>query len=385
MRHVISGARIFDGQQMLNEHSVVIDGSHIHQLVADKEVDPALPQVKLNGGTLAPGFIDLQVNGGGGLLFNNAPEPDTISRILDAHRSKGVTALLPTMVSDTREVLQKGINAVKTLRSQHAEGIIGIHIEGPFFNPDRRGVHHQDLIRPLDQEDIDWLCSHSDIPIMLTLAPEKTQPGQIKSLCDADIIVCAGHTDALAADITRALHEGLKGFTHLFNAMRPMSGREPGVVGSALADSHSWCGIIADNHHVHPTSIQVAHQAKAEGKLYLVSDSMATIAAKEKSFTLYGETITEQDGRLLNSEGKLAGSAIGMIDAVRICHQSVGLPLNECLKMASLYPAQFMQLDTQRGSIRPGYRADLVHFSDDFQVSHTWLAGGQKKHHEDNS
>ncbi len=385
MKYAISGARIFDGIRMLDQHSVIVEGARICQLVADADLDPSLSRVELKGGTLAPGFIDLQVNGGGGLLFNNAPEPDTVVQILNAHRSMGVTALLPTLVSDSREKLQAGIDAVKNLLSTATEGILGIHIEGPFFNPARRGVHDPDCIRPLNQDDQRWLCNNSDIPMMVTLAPEQTQAGQIKSLSDAGIIVCAGHTDALAEDIEQALAEGLKGFTHLFNAMRPMASREPGVVGSALADRNSWCGIIVDNHHVHPSTVLVAHRAKAAGKLYLVSDAMATIGSEDKSFKLYNETITEEDGRLLNSEGKLAGSAIGMIDAVRISHQSVGLPLEECLKMASLYPAQFMQLDDQRGSIQQGYRADLVHFNDDFHVCNTWLAGSQQQYCEDES
>jgi len=380
MPQVITGAKLFDGETLLNQHSLLIDHRKILDIIPDADVDTALPSISLNGGILAPGFIDLQVNGGGGVLFNNAPTVDTLTTMLTAHRSKGVTALLPTVVSDTLDVQQAGIDSVQSAISQSIEGIIGIHIEGPFFNSKRRGVHNEGHLRRLTQDDIDWLKKYSQLPVMITLAPEQTAPGQIKALAEAGITVCAGHTDACAGDIDRALKEGLKGFTHLFNAMRPMTGREPGVVGSALADAMSYCGIIVDGHHVHPSSILVAHNAKANGKLYLVSDAMATIGSKDKSFQLYGETIREQDGCLLNSEGKLAGSAIGMIDAVRIAHQSVGLSLEECLRMASLYPARFMQLDQQRGRIAPDYRADLVHFDDDFQVTQTWLAGDHIKH-----
>jgi N-acetylglucosamine-6-phosphate deacetylase len=215
---------------------------------------------------------------------------------------------------------------------------------------------------------------------MLTLAPEQVRPGQIKTLVDAGLVVCAGHTDAHFEQVQRALAEGLSGFTHLYNAMRPSTGREPGVVGAALADSNSWCGIIIDQHHVHAACARIAYAAKPRGKMYLVSDAMSTVGAAQKSFEIYGETIAEQNGCLVNSEGRLAGSAIGMIDAVRLNTEWVGVPLAESLRMAALYPAQFMQLDQHLGRIAPGYRADLVHFSAAYKVAHSWVAGAVRAH-----
>jgi N-acetylglucosamine-6-phosphate deacetylase len=383
MKHVISGATIFDGKQTLINHSVIVENDLVLDIVADNQVDTTLPTTELKGGTIAPGFLDLQVNGGGGLLFNNSPTPETLIKMLEAHRSKGTCALLPTLVSDTREVMSAGIGAVRTLINNKTPGFLGIHIEGPFFNLQRRGVHNKDQIRKLTQQDIDWLCSNNDIPIMLTLAPEQTEAGQIKALTAAGIIVCAGHTDALAVDIENALAEGLQGFTHLFNAMRPMNSREPGVVGTALANNDSYCGIIVDGHHVHPSSVLVAHKAKSKGKLYLVSDAMATIGSHNKSFALYGETIHEQNGCLLNSDNVLAGSAIGLIDAVKTAHLSVGLALEECLNMASLYPAQFMKLDKQYGHISKGFKANLVHFDDTFTITTSWVNGKPLFHSEE--
>ncbi|WP_101758292.1 N-acetylglucosamine-6-phosphate deacetylase [Oceanicoccus sp. KOV_DT_Chl] len=380
MKHVITGATIFDGQQMLSQHSLVLENQRIHSIISNEQIDSSLTSTQLRGGTLSAGFIDLQVNGGGGLLLNNAATPNTIKTMLKAHRSKGVCAMLPTVITDTRAITAAAIDAVRTLRQQQYPGVLGLHIEGPFFNPQRRGVHQQDHIRKLSTEDIDWLCNQADIPIMLTLAPEQTEAGQIKALSEAGIIVCAGHTDALAADIERAFAEGLQGFTHLFNAMRPMSSREPGVVGAALADNDSYCGIIVDGHHNHPSTVLVAHKAKAAGHLYLVSDAMATIGSDNKTFELYGETITEKEGCLFNSENRLAGSAIGLIDAVKISHQTVGLPLDECLKMASLYPARFIQQQQHFGHISSGLNANLVHFDDDFQVTHSWVNGDMESH-----
>ncbi len=375
MKQIISGARIFDGEKLLSDYAVILKDSLIEALIPQEQVDSSLAHHRLDGGILAPGFIDLQVNGGGGLLFNNAPHNETLTAIANGHRSKGVCALLPTLISDTRGVLDAGIKAVKAAMADTNSGVLGLHIEGPFFNPQRRGVHNEQTIRPLSNEDVDWLCSHSDIPLMLTLAPEQTKPGQIKTLTETGIIVCAGHTDATSIQIENALAEGLQGFTHLFNAMRPMDSREPGVVGAALADNTSYCGIIVDGHHVHPSSVLVAHKAKAAGRLYLVSDAMATVGSNEKSFELYGETIKEQDGCLLNSEGRLAGSAIGLIDAVKTAHLHVGLSLEESLRMASLYPAEFMKIAQHYGRIKQGHSANLVHFTKDFEVTATWLKG----------
>lgn len=385
MQTILSGARIFDGRQFLDDHCVVVKSGQIESIqpiqeICSKQLDT---HIKLEGGILAPGFIDLQVNGGGGILFNNAPDTNTALTMMNAHRTKGVCGIFPTLISDSTATIDAGVNAIRSLIEKNAPGILGVHIEGPFFNMSRRGVHNQQYIRKVRQQDVQWLISIADIPTLLTLAPECTEPGQIRELNNAGIIVCAGHTDAHAHEVKNALDEGLKGFTHLFNAMRPMTSREPGVVGAALADENSYCGIIVDNHHVHPTSVLVAHKAKSQGKLYLVSDAMATIGSAQKEFQLYGETIAEKDGCLVNSEGKLAGSAIGLIDAVKLAHQSVGLSLEECLRMASLYPARFIQQDHQRGRIETGYQADLVHFDDDFNVLNTWISGGHQSHQKD--
>lgn len=379
MKQAITGASVFDGESMLHQHTVIVEGTSIIDLIPDADLDATIVQHKLDGGIIAPGFIDLQVNGGGGVLLNNDPSEQSIKTILKAHREKGTTSLLPTILSDDQSTLDQAINTVSILLRQKLPGILGIHIEGPFFSLEKRGVHAAAKIRPLLDQDVQWLVSKGNIPIMLTLAPEKTTHGQIKILQEAGITVCAGHSDALSEDIDEALDQGLAGFTHLFNAMRGMESREPGVVGAALADNDSYCSIIADGHHVHPNMIKIAYTAKAQGKLYLVSDAMATVGG-DQDFKLYGETISEQQGRLINSEGKLAGSAIGLIDAVRISHQLVGLPLEECLKMASLYPAQFIGADKMFGRIQSGFTANLVHFDENFCVQHTWLDGCLAQH-----
>jgi N-acetylglucosamine-6-phosphate deacetylase len=383
MKHALIGARVFTGDTFLENHALVISGETIEALVPIAELNSSISVVTFSGGTIAPGFIDLQVNGGGGAFFSQDPSIHTIQTMLDAHRKTGTTSMLPTLISETREVHQAGVNAIVSALASGIKGVMGIHIEGPFFNTARRGAHHQDFIRAMTQADVDWLidCEKKIHPkkLMLTLAPEGLVQSEIKQLASAGIVVCAGHTDADYDEIITALKQGLAGFTHLYNAMRPSTAREPGVVGAALEDANSWCGIIIDGHHVHAANARIAYATKPKGKMYLVTDAMATVGSTEKSFQLYDETVYERDNQLVNTEGRLAGSAIGMIDAVRLNTEWVGVELCESLRMASLYPAQFMKVDSYLGYIRAGYRADLVHFSDDYQVMRTWVAGESRE------
>lgn len=384
MKQALVGARIFTGEEFLDDYALVLAGEKIDALLPRAQLDSSIPQTLLVGGVLAAGFIDLQVNGGGGAFFTNDTSVSAIQTILDGHRPTGTTSLLPTLISDTREVHQAGVKAVADAVAAGMKGVLGVHVEGPFFDMARRGAHNERYIRAMEQADIDWLVAsvkaQHDFKVMLTLAPEHAAPGQIKQLTSAGVVICAGHTDAHYESVVNALKEGLSGFTHLYNAMRPTTGREPGVVGAALEDANSWCGIIIDTYHVHAASARIAYSAKPKGKMYLVTDAMSTVGSPEKSFQIYGETIYEKDGCLVNAEGRLAGSAIGMIDAVRLNTTWVGVELAESLRMASLYPAQFMQVDDYLGRIASGYRADLVHFTDDYRVTHTWVAGDLRSH-----
>lgn len=384
MKQALVGACIFTGEEFLDDYALVLAGEKIDALLPRAQLDSSIPQTLLVGGVLAAGFIDLQVNGGGGAFFTNDTSVSAIQTILDGHRPTGTTSLLPTLISDTREVHQAGVKAVADAVAAGMKGVLGVHVEGPFFDMARRGAHNERYIRAMEQADIDWLVAsvkgQHDFKVMLTLAPEHAAPGQIKQLTSAGVVICAGHTDAHYESVVSALKEGLSGFTHLYNAMRPTTGREPGVVGAALEDANSWCGIIIDTYHVHAASARIAYSAKPKGKMYLVTDAMSTVGSPEKSFQIYGETIYEKDGCLVNAEGRLAGSAIGMIDAVRLNTTWVGVELAESLRMASLYPAQFMQVDDYLGRIANGYRADLVHFTDDYRVTHTWVAGDLQVH-----
>ncbi|MDO3382955.1 N-acetylglucosamine-6-phosphate deacetylase [Gilvimarinus algae] len=383
MKQALTGARIFTGDQFLDNKALIIGGSAIIAVSENDNVVRDFPDaqlVELDGGILAPGFIDLQVNGGGGAFFTNDTSVSALQTMLDGHRPTGTTGMLPTLISDTRQTHQAGVKAVADAVAQGMSGVLGIHIEGPFFDMEKRGAHNAKYIRDIEGDDLDWLTHLDATRVMLTLAPEHTQPGQVRQLVEAGIIVCGGHTNAHYEQVMAAIDEGLSGFTHLYNAMRPQTGREPGVVGAALDSADTWCGIICDNHHVHPASVRVAISAKPRGKVYLVTDAMSTVGSEQKSFTIYGEEIFEKDGALVNAEGRLAGSAIGMIDAVRIAHRDVGLALDECLRMASLYPAEYLGLADTLGRIDEQCRADLVHFTEDFAVTATWVAGDFKQH-----
>jgi N-acetylglucosamine-6-phosphate deacetylase len=373
----ITAPTVFDGEGFLQNHCVIVQGETVAQVIPAVECPAELDKLVLESGTLAPGFIDLQVNGGGGLMFNNAPTSATLDIMLTAHRASGSTSILPTVMSDTPAVQGAAAQAV---RHCGQPGIAGIHIEGPFFDHDKRGAHQAQMIRPLLPADMEWLCSLRDLQVMLTLAPEHTRPGQIEHLVQSGIAVLAGHTAASYQQLCDATAQGLQGVTHLFNAMSPLTSREPGVVGAALDNDALWAGIIADGHHVHPASIRLAYQAKPAGKLVLASDAMATVGTDLADFELYGETICEKEGRLVNAAGALAGSAIGMIDAVRYSHQSVEIPQADCLRMASLYPAAILGRDDNIGRIAAGFRADLVHFDRDFRVHNTWVSGQRTAH-----
>jgi N-acetylglucosamine-6-phosphate deacetylase len=380
-RIALTGAKIFTHDQFLDNHSLIIYKDKIDSLITDSQLPGDIKQIHLNGGVLAPGFIDLQVNGGGGEFFTQNPSLAAIKTMLDTHRKFGTTSLLPTLISSHAEIHQQAVNSVITAMQAGFSGVLGVHIEGPFFAMEKRGAHAEKFIRKINSADMEWLdaiTKNTDLKILLTLAPETIPSGMIQQLSQKGILVFAGHTDATYEQIQIAIEEGLCGFTHLYNAMRNSSAREPGVVGAALENQQTWCGIIIDGHHVHPASARIAYAAKPE-KIFLVSDAMATVGSTKKSFQLYDEHITESQtdttACLINREGKLSGSAIGLIDAVKLNTEWVGVDLAESLRMASLYPARCLKLDHQLGKIQPGYRADLVHFTDDFQVTSTWVAG----------
>ena len=373
------GARVLTGAGFLEKHALVIDGARIAALVHENEIPSTCARIALDGGDLLPGFIDCQVNGGGGVLFNDAPTVDGIAAIGAAHRRFGTTGFLPTLISDDLAVMERAIDAVEEAIARKVPGVLGIHLEGPYLNPARAGIHDRARIRAIDPGALERLTRLRGGRTVITLAPECVPQGTIKALTDKDAIVCAGHSAATYDETQQALAEGLRGFTHLFNAMTPFTSREPGMVGAALSDQKSWCGLIADLHHVHPASIALALCAKASGHFFLVTDAMPTLGWDKSTFMLGGTPITAKDGRLTGPDGTLAGAHLDMGTAVRNMIASVGVAPETAAAMASGCPAAFLGLEGFRGRIAPGLAADLVHVNrcaaDGMDVLATWLGG----------
>ena len=375
-RSLFTGAVLFDGEAFLDGQAVLVEDGGVVALCPVSEAVAADTIIELNGGVLAPGFIDAQVNGGGGVLFNKTPTADGVRAITNAHRSFGVTAMLPTLITDTPEKIRTAAAAVKDAMATGCPGCLGIHLEGPFISPARKGAHKGDYIRMMGDADVEFLLGLDIDTVLVTVAPDVVPPEQIRRLSDAGIIVSLGHSDATYDEVARAVDAGARGVTHLFNAMSPLSHRAPGMVGAALEFGELWCGIIADGHHVDAAALRVALRAKrGPGRLFLVSDAMSTVGDAGDVFELNGRAVTRAGGRLTLADGTLAGSDLDMASAVRFAVRELGVPRAEALRMASLYPATLLRKDDCYGRIRPGYRADFVHLNDDDIVQSVWVVG----------
>ena len=370
---------VFRNGQVLTERgferdvAVVVEDGHIVAVLHGQP--PMGTVVDLQGGWLVPGFIDAQVNGGGGMLFNNDPSVDAIAAIGCAHRRFGTTGFLPTLISDDAEVMARAIHATRDAIAQGVPGVLGIHLEGPYLAPARKGTHDAGKFRVPDADEIAMATSLETGITLLTLAPEQVPPPSIRAMVASGAKVAAGHTAGSYEQVRAGVEAGITGFTHLYNAMSPLQGREPGAVGAALDDDACWCGVIVDGVHVHPASLRIALQAKPRGKVFLVTDAMPMVGADDPSFDLYGETITAIDGVVRNAAGALAGSALDMASAVRNSVRLLGLPVDEACRMASQYPAGFLGIGATHGRIAPGYRADLVLLDEQLGVIATWIGG----------
>lgn len=377
MKTVLRNGRILVGENFRDDVAVVIEDDRIVAVVAadDAAVAAADEQVDLAGGWLMPGFIDAQVNGGGGALFNNQTDVDALRTMVAGHRKYGTTGMLPTLISDDVEVMARAVQATRDAIAAKLPGVLGIHLEGPYIAPARKGTHDAGKFRVPDADEVRMATSLDNGVTLITLAPERVPVQTIQQMVANGAIVAAGHTAGTYDEIRAGLDAGVTCFTHLYNAMSPLQGRDPGAVGAALEDADSWCGVIVDGVHVHPASLRVALAAKPRGKVFLVTDAMPMVGSDNPAFELYGEVITAVDGVVRNAAGSLAGSALDMITAVRNTVNLLGLPLAEASRMASTYPAQFLGLDDRYGHIAAGYQADFVWLDQDMQVQATWISG----------
>jgi N-acetylglucosamine-6-phosphate deacetylase len=370
----VVASHVFDGAVVHRDAAIVIEGEQILALLPRGDLPRAIDAVVLPDGLwIAPGFIDLQVNGGGDVLFNDVPTPEGIAAIAAAHRKFGTTALLPTFITDTTEKMQAALGAVQTVRAQQPS-VLGIHLEGPFLSPERRGVHAGRYIRAPSAADVDMLTAARPGAMLITLAPERVSAGFIVQLVANGVRVSLGHSAATYEQTRAAMAEGLTGFTHLFNAMPPLLSRDPGPIAAALESAAAWYGLIVDGVHVDPAVLRLA--LRGAGHPMLVTDAMPPVGGSQANFKLYGEDIRTLDGRCLRADGTLAGAVLDMASAVRNCVRMLDVPLERALTFASVHPAGFLGLGASLGRIAAGFRADLVAFDpDDIHVVRTWVAG----------
>jgi N-acetylglucosamine-6-phosphate deacetylase len=373
--YALTGASIFDGEKFRRAAAVIIEGRFISDIVDRESLPAGLLVRQLEGGILASGFIDIQVNGGGGALLNAEPTLEGVRRIAEAHRRFGTTGLLPTVITDAPEVISHAIGAVREARRLGMAGVLGIHIEGPFIDPVRKGAHEPRFIRRITEDDIVGLSSAECGVVMVTVAPNCVPPEMIAKLAAAGIIVSLGHSDARAEEAEAALRAGARTFTHLFNAMSQMEGRAPGMVGAALAHRESYCSIIADGHHVKETALRAVLAAKPKDRVVLITDAMSSAAGGPDRFHLQGREVRRKKGRLMLEDGTLAGSDLTMDEAIRFCVNKVKVPLEKALLMASANPATLIGRGKELGRIAAGYVASLVHLSEDLQVQNSWIEG----------
>src|SRR6516162_8283839 len=376
--YAVAADTLFDGRVVQRHWAVLVEEARINWLGPRRDLPSNVPVEELPRGCwLVPGFIDVQVNGGGDVLFNDDPSPSGIHRIVAAHRRYGTTALLPTLISATSEKMREAWSAINSVPA--SSGVLGIHFEGPFLSPDKPGVHDRAMIRTPAVEDYDLLFSPSDRLRLVTLAPEQVRAGFITDLTQAGVRDALGHSMATYAQTRAALAEGLTGFTHLFNAMRPLASREPGPIAAALEEPGVWFGMIVDGEHVAPAMLRLA--LRGVGRPMLVTDAMPPVGGSTSTFMLYGQEIGVHNGRCVRPDGTLAGAVLDMASAVRNCVRLLEVPLTQALRFASAEPASFLGLDATLGRLAPGYRADMVAFDPgDIRIYDTWVAGEAAPH-----
>lgn len=374
----ITGGRIFDGREWHDGKTLVAEDGLISAI--SDAVPSGARRIDADGALIVPGFIDLQVNGGGGAMFNSEPTPEGIARIARAHARFGTTKLLPTLITDNREITAEARKAGREASARKIAGFLGIHLEGPHLSVSRKGAHDPKLIRRMEQADLHALCQYrSEAGLLLTtLAPESVSREQVRAMADAGVTVSLGHTDTTCANARTYFEAGARMSTHLFNAMSPLGHREPGLVGATIHSASAFAGIIADGFHVDPVAMGVALRAKqGPGKIFIVTDAMSTIGTDEPGLLLNGRQIYREGGRLTLADGTLAGADIDMLSSVLYVHRTLGFPLEEAIRMASLYPAQAMGIGDRHGRLAPGYVADFILLEPSLAIHSVFIDGAE--------
>lgn len=372
--YALTNCRIFTGDDKLDNHAVIVDGAQISAICPSDDIPTDITRIDLNGANLSPGFIDLQLNGCGGVMFNDEITADTLQIMHEANLKSGCTSFLPTLITSSDENMRQAVEAEREFQRRAPNQSLGLHLEGPYLNLLKKGIHNPEYIRNSSDEMIDFMCQNSDLIAKVTLAPEQNDHAHITRLKEAGIVVAIGHTNATYAEARDGFKAGISFATHLFNAMTPMVGREPGVVGAIYDTPDVYAGVIADGFHVDYANIRIAHKVKGD-KLVLVTDATAPAGASMEYFIFVGKKVYYRDGKCVDENGTLGGSALTMIEAVQNSVEHVGIALDEALRMATLYPAKAIGVEEKLGKIKPGMVANLAVFDRDFKVRATVVNG----------
>jgi len=379
--YALTNCTLYTGQEELTDRALLIDGTRIVEIVNLADLASDCSRIDLAGNQVAPGFVDLQLNGCGGVMFNDAITAETLDVMHQTNLKSGTTSFLPTLITAADEDILQALEVVNQYRQQYPYRVLGLHLEGPYLSPRRKGIHNESYIRPPDRRILEKIAEYGRETVKLvTLAPELTQPEEIRLLTDAGIVISAGHTDATFEQAVAGFEAGITMATHLFNAMSPWLGRSPGMVGGIFSRPEVYAGVIADGHHVHFDSIRLSKQIKQD-KLVLVTDATPPVGTEMDSFWIGGHQVFYRDGKCISSDGTLGGSALTLMAAVANCVRHIDIPLSEALRMAALYPAQSIGMDNQLGKIAPRYLANLVIFNHDFQITGMVDGGQYQPHH----
>jgi N-acetylglucosamine-6-phosphate deacetylase len=376
MKYALVNCNIYTGNEIVYNKAIIIENNYIKSLVDASKVPFDMDFIDLGGLSVAPGFIDLQVNGGGGYFFTDNPTEEAVSTIFEAHKKFGTTNFLPTIISTSYENIIKAINTVGKCLSNNKYGVLGLHIEGPYLNDKKAGVHNKKSIRSIQDEEFYYLIEKgTNIIKLITLAPENVDKRYIQMCINSGIRVSAGHSDSTYEQACEAFKIGVSSVTHIFNAMSQLGSREPGLVGAALENDDIWASIIVDGVHVHFSSVRICKRVKPLNKLFLITDAMPPVGKPEETFKIGDSEIFCKEGKCITKDGILAGSSLDMATAVRNCVQRVGIPIDEALRMASTYPAEFLGINNLLGRIKPNFIANLAIFDNQLHVRGTVING----------
>ncbi|BDS19974.1 N-acetylglucosamine-6-phosphate deacetylase [Enterobacter roggenkampii] len=377
--YALTQGRIYTGHEILDDHAIVIANGLIERVCPLAELPPEIEQRSLNGAVISPGFIDVQLNGCGGVQFNDTADAvtvETLEIMQKANEKSGCTSYLPTLITSSDDLMKQGIRVMREYLAKHPNQALGLHLEGPWLNMVKKGTHNPDYVRKPDAELVDYMCANADVITKVTLAPEMTGTDVISKLAAAGIVVSAGHSNATLKEAKAGFRAGITFATHLYNAMPYITGREPGLVGAILDEPDVYCGIIADGLHVDYTNIRNAKRLKGD-TLCLVTDATAPAGANIEQFIFAGKTIYYRNGLCVDENGTLSGSSLTMIEGVRNLVEHCGIALDEVLRMATLYPARAIGVDKQLGGIAPGMVANLTAFTHDYKIIKTIVNGNE--------